>query len=210
MPNYPTSLDSLANPTATTYRDDPGFELDVVISTLNDIAEQVETKVGVGGSNQSPVAGRVLGADGTGTSSWRQVATGDIAANATSQGSDAVGSTSGPTTTSASLVDMPDMTVTLTLVAGSEVEVTLWAVVSNSTLGAVESFSIRDDTAGVDGTSYSINAPVAGYGHIAEISARYTGLAAGSRTFKGRWSTNSGTLTASGGLRRLRVREFRK
>jgi hypothetical protein len=80
MPNFPGSLDSLANPSATTLRNDPGFELHTVISTLNDIAEAVEGKVGTGVSTAT--ANKVLGADGTGTSSWRQVAAADIAAGA--------------------------------------------------------------------------------------------------------------------------------
>ena len=42
MVNFPTSLDTLSNPTSTTMTNDPGFELDVVISTLNDIVEAIE------------------------------------------------------------------------------------------------------------------------------------------------------------------------
>jgi hypothetical protein len=80
MPNFPGSLDSLANPSATTLRNDPGFELHTVISTLNDIAEAVEGKIGTGVSTAT--ANKVLGADGAGTSSWRQVAAADIAAGA--------------------------------------------------------------------------------------------------------------------------------
>lgn len=42
MVNFPTSADVLSNPTSSTMRNDPGFELDVVISTLNDIVEAIE------------------------------------------------------------------------------------------------------------------------------------------------------------------------
>lgn len=70
MVNFPASLDSITNPGAGTYQDDPGFELDVVIARLNDIAEQLEAKVGVGASNQSAVANTALVGNGVGQSSW--------------------------------------------------------------------------------------------------------------------------------------------
>jgi len=77
MANFPTSLDSLANPTATTRRNDPGFELDVVIATLNDIAEQLEAKLGIGAS--APGAGAaVLRRTAAGASAWGQVVGADI------------------------------------------------------------------------------------------------------------------------------------
>lgn len=65
MPNYPTSLDSLSNPTSSTFTDDTGFFLDVVISTLNDIAEAVEAKLGTGSSIPTTV-GHVLRVTGAG------------------------------------------------------------------------------------------------------------------------------------------------
>jgi hypothetical protein len=73
MVNFPASLDSLSNPTALTKRNDPGFELHTVISTLNDIAEQLEAKLGVGAANQSPASagtGRVLVIKADGTTEW--------------------------------------------------------------------------------------------------------------------------------------------
>lgn len=74
MVNYPTSLDALANPTSATFMDDTGFQGDVVISTLNDIAEQLEVKLGVGAANQNPAAagmvGRVLLTKLDGTTEW--------------------------------------------------------------------------------------------------------------------------------------------
>lgn len=78
MPNYPTSLDALANPTSTTLRNDPGFSLAAAVSTLNDIAEAVEAKVGIGASVPGATAA-VLRRTATGTSAWGQVAAGDIA-----------------------------------------------------------------------------------------------------------------------------------
>lgn len=68
MPNYPTSLDSLANPLATTRRNDPGFELHTVISTLNDIVEALEAKLGTGGT--AATAGSVLRGSAAGVGTW--------------------------------------------------------------------------------------------------------------------------------------------
>ena len=69
MVNFPTSLDTLTNPTSTTMTNDPGFELDVVISTLNDIAEALEAKVGTGASTPT-TAGDVAYVTGSGASAW--------------------------------------------------------------------------------------------------------------------------------------------
>lgn len=79
MPNFPTSLDSLANPTATTLRNDPGFELHTVISTLNDIAEALEAKLGIGASTPGGSAA-VLRRTASGASAWGALQTGDMAA----------------------------------------------------------------------------------------------------------------------------------
>jgi len=83
-PNYPGSLDVLANPTNLTNRDDVGFELHGVISRLQDIAELLETKVGIGASSPGATAA-VLRRTGTGASGWGQVAAGDIAPGAAQQ-----------------------------------------------------------------------------------------------------------------------------
>lgn len=69
MVNYPSSLDSLANPTSTTDCDDAGFELDVVISNLNDIAEALEAKLGIGATTPNAQY-KTLGATAAGTSAW--------------------------------------------------------------------------------------------------------------------------------------------
>jgi hypothetical protein len=78
MPNFPTSLDALANPTATTLRNDPGFELHQAISTLNDIAEALEAKVGIGTSVAA--AGTVLRGTGAGASAFGALTAADLAA----------------------------------------------------------------------------------------------------------------------------------
>lgn len=77
MVNFPTSLDTLANPTSSTYTDDAGYELDVVISALNDIVEALEAKLGTGASTAS--ANTVLRGTGAGTSAFGQVTNADLA-----------------------------------------------------------------------------------------------------------------------------------
>lgn len=69
MVNFPGSLDSLSNPGATTKRNDPGFELHTVISTLNDIAELLEAKLGIGATTPD-AAFKTLLATAAGTSAW--------------------------------------------------------------------------------------------------------------------------------------------
>lgn len=65
MVNFPGALDSLTNPGEDSFTDDTGLFLDVVISTLNDIAEALETKLGIGASVPTTV-GHVLRVTGAG------------------------------------------------------------------------------------------------------------------------------------------------
>ena len=65
MVSYPSALDALSNPGATTKRNDPGFELHSVISSLNDIAEAVEVKVGIGATTPSRGTGLIGGSSGS-------------------------------------------------------------------------------------------------------------------------------------------------
>lgn len=73
---FPASLDALANPTATTNRDDAGFELDAVIARIQDILEALEAKVGVGAS--LPSAAGVLHETAPGVTAWGQVINADV------------------------------------------------------------------------------------------------------------------------------------
>lgn len=69
MPDYPTSLDNLANPTSSTFTDDSGFELDAVISRGQDIAEALEVKLGIGASVPT-TPGDVLHVTGAGATTY--------------------------------------------------------------------------------------------------------------------------------------------
>lgn len=77
--NFPSSLDILSNPTATTNRDDVGFELDLVIGRLQDIAEALEAKLGVGASTPAS-GGGVLRQTASGVSTWGKAVIADLGA----------------------------------------------------------------------------------------------------------------------------------
>lgn len=67
-PNWPTSLDSLANPSESTYVDDTGFFLDEVIARIHDLLELMEVRFGTGAS--TPIANSVYVGTGTGTTAY--------------------------------------------------------------------------------------------------------------------------------------------
>jgi hypothetical protein len=85
LANFPAALDSLANPGPLTLRNDPGFELHSVISTLNDIAEALEAKLGIGASTPGASAA-VLRRTAGGASAWGLLQNGDITDNSISGG----------------------------------------------------------------------------------------------------------------------------
>lgn len=68
MVSYPTAMDVLSNPNSATKTNDTGFELDVVISTLNDIAEALEQKLGIGSSGAAQAT--ILEGTGSVTTAW--------------------------------------------------------------------------------------------------------------------------------------------
>lgn len=70
--NWPASLDALANPDATTYADDAGFELDLVIARIHDLLELVEAKVGI--SATTPARGTALIGSTGGVGIWDRYA----------------------------------------------------------------------------------------------------------------------------------------
>lgn len=72
MVNYPSSLDALANPTATTKRNDSGFEHHLQHSDANDAIEALEVKLGTGASVPT-TAGHVLYVTGAGATAYGAV-----------------------------------------------------------------------------------------------------------------------------------------
>jgi len=80
-PSYPAALDALANPGPTTETDDAGFELDIVVSRLQNIAMAIEQKLGIG-TGGPPASAAVLRRTATGASAWGPIQAGEIAAGA--------------------------------------------------------------------------------------------------------------------------------
>jgi hypothetical protein len=165
-----------------------------------------QTKLGTGAS--TPSAGTVLRGTGSGTSAFGAVQTGDMAANAATQSGSAVGSTSGPSTTSTTYVDIPEMSVTLTTTGG---DLIAWfsgvfynSVASNVTYAALS----------LDGASEVAQRYVAPSGAAEQIPIatiyRFAAPAAGSHTVKARWKVSAGTGNTPGLLRELVVMELKR
>lgn len=192
---YPTSVQALASPGSGTYQDDTGFELDVVVTTTNDTVEAVQTKVGIGSSNQSPVASRVLGADGSGTSSWRQVATADLVANAITQAT--LASSLSGNTTSTSYVDITGAAPSLTTTGGDLLVIAVLCV-ANSAASNASYFALKLDAASEVGEVVT-SAAVNNGQFVQTIVWRFTGVSAASHTVKGRFKVSAGTSTAYSG-----------
>jgi hypothetical protein len=76
-PSFPGALDALANPGPTTETDDAGFELDIVVSRLQNCVMAIETKLGIGGAGPG-AASAVLRQTATGASAWGALAVGDV------------------------------------------------------------------------------------------------------------------------------------
>lgn len=199
MPNFPGSLDSLANPSSSQYTDDSGFFLDVVISTLNDIAETLEAKVGVGSS--TPTANTVLTGTGTGSSAWAGVATGMLIASAVTDRAVALGTTSGPTTASGSNATIPEMTITRTT-AGGDLLVVYVSSFAHSTVGASVTHNLKLD-AGANAFDITQNAIAANNYQQIVTADLFTGVSAASHTVVAQWNTSAATATAHTTNRRL-------
>lgn len=117
----------------------------------------------------------------------------------------ASGSTSSPTTTSASYADLAQMAITLTTTGGdlrckfagafAHSDATKSAVVALALDGGTETFA------------FSIGAPAANKPFMVTTMGRFTGVSAGSHTVKVRWLTDGATLTANGTDRYLEVSE---
>jgi hypothetical protein len=124
------------------------------------------------------------------------IGTADLAANAVTQSATASGVTSGPTTTSSVFADIPDMSITLTTTGGN-VLVWLMTLLQNSGVAnATTQLALRADS-GADVSSLTQSEfKAVGSNIVGSTLALFSGLSAGAHTFRGRWSTNAGTLLA--------------
>jgi hypothetical protein len=204
MVNFPGSLDALANPGATTKRDATGFEHHLQHSDVNDIVEALMAKLGIGAT--TPDANEVLVGTGAGASAWLAGLTADyIAANAVTQSAGATGAASGPTTTSASLVDLTDMSVTMTL-TGGPIIVEFSSTISLSAIGIV-AVDLLVDGVNVLRRQASFAAAET---KIMGFTKRVTGVSGASKVIKVQWLTTAGTASAITTQRDLVVTELKR
>lgn len=210
VPNFPTSLDTLPDPTSTTYTDDDGFELDLLLKKLNAIVELLEAKAGISESSaqDTPLANTVLQSLTNGKAKWATIITAMLAANAVTQNGFAAGATGTQTTTSGSYADLAEMSVTLTT-TGGDLLVFFLGAFAHSTLGAATVTALKLDAAAEVG-AFSLNANVATYTFLMANIRRFTGVSAASHTVKVRWLTNAATASANGSDRYLLVVELKK
>lgn len=208
---FPTTIDNFSTISAGTKqsiavggRDHRQFHNDI-----SDTLEAIEAKIGIGPSAQVPPnIGFLLAADGLGLSSWRKGTHSDLEVGAATQVQVAAGTTSAPTTTSGSPVDMLEMTITMSTVTGTVVWLLFTGTAYNSGAGNTGFFGLDVDGSGI--TLASVSSPAPGYAYSVAITRLVTGLAAGIHTFKTKWSTSAGTQTMSTTERRLTAIEFRR
>lgn len=221
-PSYPAALDALANPGPTTETDDAGFELDVVVARLQNCVIAIEQKLGIGPSAPGASAA-VLRRTATGTSTWGQVAAGDVAlgaiatadigANQVSQAGVSVGVTS-PVCNSATYIDLvttgatPQQVTLANVLAGSDIEA--WFA-GGFSLPSANNVSVAFS---LDGAAESFVMTLTETLATAFFSVVLVGfwpaVSAGTHTVKMRWQSSPASTTANGAQRVLLVRERRR
>jgi len=136
--------------------------------------------------------------------------TADLAAHAVSQGRLALGGSVNPTTTSTTLVDLPEMILTFSAPVAEDILVLFTGTFYCTVQGALGSYALNVD--GSDAIAMNVGAPLAGVGGIytATLMYLFAAIAAGSHTFKVRWATSGGTATANQAARALSTLELRR
>jgi hypothetical protein len=228
MVNYPASLDSLTNPTASDLTTSVTVPHATEHANANDILEALEAKLGIG-SSTPPASGAVLRRTGTGASAWgalvnadvdaaaaivysklsltNSLVTGDLVANAATQAGAASISTSSPTTTSTTAVDLTEMSVTLTTVGGPLLVIASTPIACTLVRNTFTYVKLDSDTA-IQKTQVAV--PTANFDVAHAWSHLFTGVSAASHTVKVQWSVAEGTATSQGTMRSLTVVELKR
>jgi len=229
---FPGALPNIPQPTAAQKLNTAGY-LHAALHTLtSQEILQLAIKIGISqaSAQDAPLANTVLASGVNGQSKWRQIVSSDItdgtistadignnqvgtqhiAVNQVSQASMATGSASSPTTTSVAFVDMPDMSVTMTMTAGSTILAWLTATVNNNTLAALVYMALRLNSGGEVGQVFATQ-NVVNNNYVMTSFAVFTGHSAGSNTIKGRWAVSNGQGTCfSTAYRHLLVAELKR
>lgn len=205
--SYPTSLQALATPGAGAYQDDPGLELDVVVTTTNDTVLALQTKLGTGASVAA--ANQVLRGTGTGASAFGQVATGDITAGAVTQRLQ-TGVFSG-TRTAATYADVDSTNGKLTMTTVGGDLFAIWVgYASNSSAAVVQHVALRIDAAAEVASVSVYSLPgAAGYPIPFCVAYLFTGVSTASHSVYARHINDSaiGTMTTAGYLTLIEIKK---
>jgi hypothetical protein len=222
--NYPASLDTAIQPGSSTYTDDAGFELDVMIDTLMLAMAALEAKVGVGASVAA--ANRVLRGTGAGATAFGQIQAGDHAAGAISgadiaalgvaAGKYAAGSiatadianhaatqissqaTAGGSTASASPVELAHFSFTVPSGVTEDVFCLADFAIRINTVGVTCTLGAKIDSSGITTIGYAQQGPGdANYVHFVGGSYQVYGVTAGVHTIYITWQVSSGAATVS-------------
>jgi hypothetical protein len=122
------------------------------------------------------------------------------------QSTSVVGSASAPTTTSATYVDLTDMSATLTT-RGGDLVVLFCGSFAHTGAGNSITVGLSLDAA-TEVADMPINEMSANLGFSIATATRFSGVAAGSHTIKARWKTNGATATALATARYMLVMEI--
>lgn len=197
---YPTTVQAHPNPGPTTLRNDPGFELDVVVATLGDTLEAVQTKLGTGSSVAA--ANQVLRGTATGATAFGQVQTGDLAGAACTQLAQA---NLGASTSSVAPTWATAAAIGPTTFAGGQVrlDVLLLATIPTSRLVYL-GYNVDG------GTDVQIGLmSFVGGAFMTFTCIGFLGALGGSHTVNVRWMVTGDTLSAQSGSKGL-VTEFKR
>lgn len=209
MANFPSVQPNIPQPNVALGHklNTPGFELDVLMRRVSDEVQAIADKLGYSDfvGAQTPVANGVLASLSNGTTRFTTVTTQMLVAEAATKIISAIGSTSGPTTTSASFVTVPEMSVTFTTQGGPvkvDFDVTAYMAAPGVTI-----FQLQVDGAAIPGATKTCGMGTVGDPiHLHGIATP----AAGSHTFRAVWAVVSGTAAAAGVERILTATEFKR
>lgn len=122
----------------------------------------------------------------------------------------AVATGTNPTTTSTSPVPLIDPTLTITTLAGSSLLAIAQLTVSNTAVGAVNSFFLGLNSTATTGGVMTFTQGAAGGSTIVTLTAVSTSTSAATQTLEVFWACSSGTLTRNGFLEGIICVEIRR
>jgi hypothetical protein len=176
-----------------------------VISAGNQIANvDVAVAAAIALSKLAPGSAGFVKSNGSTISAGNTVANTDL--TIPYQSTQVVGSTSGPTTASASYATVPEMSRTLTTVGG-KLRVSSTITLSNTGAGNITTLAFSLDGA-AEVVPYFLSHDIVNNFDIVHLVHTFTGVSNGSHTVTLRWKTTAGTTTAAGTQREIELEEL--